>query len=118
MIPKLFVSPLSGFVFLHSVYTSSPQTALNNARASQEYVSSLCSTLRQEVSAQLSSISTHEREKLDSCLAGLEAVSGRFDTLAEVGLKQLISSAIKPRVKPWVDVFTAVSHDITEVSGG
>ena len=77
-------------------------------------MSSLCATLRQEVAGQLSGSSAHERDKLDSCLAGLQAVSARFDTLAEVGLKQLLSSAIKPRVKPWVDGFTAVSHDITE----
>ncbi|XP_037085563.1 conserved oligomeric Golgi complex subunit 4-like [Pollicipes pollicipes] len=103
---------------LHAADTDAQKTqfltALNNARASQEYVASLCATLRQEATAQLGGASAHERDKLFSCLASLEAASSRFDTLAEVGLKQLRSSAIKPRVKPWADGFTAVSHDITE----
>lgn len=32
----------------------------------------------------------------------------------QYGLSQLSSSAVKPRLKPWVDSFLSVNHDIRE----
>lgn len=49
-------------------------------------------------------------------LGDLKATSGRFKSVVDFGLSQLQATAIKPKVKPWVDTFTTISHDITEVS--
>ena len=45
----------------------------------------------------------------------LKATTAKLNTVVEFGMSQLRATAIKPKVKPWVDQFTTTSHDITEV---
>jgi len=61
------------------------------------------------------SLSVRDQEKLQSCLAGLKTTASKFRHISDFGHEQLKSSAIKPRIKPWVDHFLSVNHDIDEV---
>ena len=62
-----------------------------------------------------STISKRDTEKLQSCLNDLKGTAVKFRSLSDFGHEQLKSSAIKPRIKPWVDRFLSVNHDIDEV---
>jgi len=42
-------------------------------------------------------------------------VSTKLKDVLNFGFDQLTSSAIKPRIKPWVDGFSSTSHNISEV---
>uniref|UniRef100_A0A8C0BHQ5 Conserved oligomeric Golgi complex subunit 4 n=2 Tax=Accipitrinae TaxID=8955 RepID=A0A8C0BHQ5_9AVES len=52
--------------------------------------------------------------KIDSCLSDMAAVSNKFRDLLQEGLNELNSTAIKPQVKPWINLFLSVSHNIEE----
>uniref|UniRef100_A0A663MNU0 Conserved oligomeric Golgi complex subunit 4 n=1 Tax=Athene cunicularia TaxID=194338 RepID=A0A663MNU0_ATHCN len=52
--------------------------------------------------------------KIDSCLSDMAAVSNKFCDLLQEGLNELNSTAIKPQVKPWINLFLSVSHNIEE----
>ena len=56
-----------------------------------------------------------DQEKIKSCLAGLKTTVNKFRQLLDFGHEQLKSSAIKPRIKPWVDQLLSVNHVIDEV---
>lgn len=89
--------------------------SLNNIEVSIECVETLEKNLSREVQANLGGILLRrDQEKLQSCLTGLTTTTKRFRNLSEFGYEQLKSSAIKPRIKPWVDYFLSVSHDINE----
>lgn len=60
-------------------------------------------------------MSEHEKGKVESCLSGFVTVTTSLKGVVDYGLQQLCSSAIKPRVNPWVDIFLTINHDITEV---
>jgi len=60
-------------------------------------------------------MSARDSGKLQSCLADLKGTASKFRSLSDFGHDQLKSSAIKPRIKPWVDSFLSVNHDIDEV---
>lgn len=45
----------------------------------------------------------------------LKATTGKLALVVEFGISQLRATAVKPRVKPWVDIFNTTSHDIKEV---
>lgn len=45
----------------------------------------------------------------------LKATTGKLALVGEFGISQLRATAVKPRVKPWVDIFNTTSHDIKEV---
>jgi hypothetical protein len=53
---------------------------------------------------------------IQSCLSDLGAVSNHFKDVLDFGFSQLNGTAVKPRVKPLVDAFLNVNHNITEVS--
>ncbi len=53
---------------------------------------------------------------LQSCLNDLGALSTRFNEVLEFGMSQFNSGALKPRLRPWLDTFLSVDHNITEVS--
>ncbi|XP_058057832.1 conserved oligomeric Golgi complex subunit 4 [Anopheles bellator] len=88
--------------------------ALNNADMSTEFIETLCKMMGEEIEGTLPGISGREKEKLDSCLGGLRAVGDSLKTLIDFGFQQLRSSAIKPRIHPWVDQFVTHNHNLTE----
>ncbi|RXG53402.1 Conserved oligomeric Golgi complex subunit 4 [Armadillidium vulgare] len=89
-------------------------TALNNAEISCRHVNSLQNSLKETIESAMKDLSPTDSAKLESCLSDLKATSGRFRSVVDFGLSQLQATAIKPKVKPWVDTFTTISHDITE----
>ncbi|CAL4126392.1 unnamed protein product, partial [Meganyctiphanes norvegica] len=88
--------------------------ALNNAETCVRHIGSLHSTLGENVNTAMTGLTTTARAKLDSCLGDLKSTIGRLSMVVEFGISQLRATAVKPRVKPWVDIFTTTSHDITE----
>lgn len=89
--------------------------ALNNADSSTEYVEALCDHVLKEISQALPSLNTNEKGKLESCLSGLSAVTTTLKEIIDYGVQQLRSTAIKPRVNPWVDTFLNINHHFSEV---
>nr|CAG4641537.1 EOG090X02VY [Eurycercus lamellatus] len=88
---------------------------LNNIETSIECVETLEKNLGNEIQVNFGNTLTgRDQEKLQSCLSGLKATASKFRHLSEFGHEQLKSSAIKPRIKPWVDHFLSVNHDIDE----
>lgn len=63
-----------------------------------------------------STLTGRDQSKLQTCLAGLKTTAAKFRKLSEFGHEHLKSSAIKPRIKPWIDHFLSVNHDINEVT--
>ncbi|KAK7076819.1 Golgi transport complex subunit 4 [Halocaridina rubra] len=89
-------------------------TALNNGETSMHHVRRLHQTLEDNISSAMVGLTPTSRAKLDSCLSDLKATTGRLGIVVEFGISQLRATAVKPRVKPWVDIFTTTSHDIKE----
>ncbi|KAG5876538.1 hypothetical protein JTB14_010309 [Gonioctena quinquepunctata] len=88
--------------------------ALNNADSSMEYVDALCENVLKEIEHALPKMNDNDRGKLESCLSGLSLVTTNLKDITEYGIQQLRSTAIKPRVNPWVDLFLNVNHHLTE----
>nr|CAG4648541.1 EOG090X02VY [Polyphemus pediculus] len=90
-------------------------TTLNNVETSIECVETLENSIASEIQANFgNTLASRDQEKLQSCLAGLKITANKFRKLSDFGHEQLKSSAIKPRIKPWVDHFLSVNHDIDE----
>ncbi|XP_050497746.1 conserved oligomeric Golgi complex subunit 4 isoform X1 [Diabrotica virgifera virgifera] len=88
--------------------------ALNNADSSIEYVDALCENVLKEIEQALPKMNINDRGKLESCLSGLSSVTTNLKDIIDYGIQQLRSSAIKPRVNPWVDQFLSISHHLTD----
>ena len=67
-----------------------------------------------EIKANLPNMSQKETEILESCLTGLKSVIHTLRKVVDDGLQQMRSSAIKPRLHPWVDQFITHNHNMTE----
>uniref|UniRef100_A0A8C2T200 Conserved oligomeric Golgi complex subunit 4 n=1 Tax=Coturnix japonica TaxID=93934 RepID=A0A8C2T200_COTJA len=52
--------------------------------------------------------------KIDSCLSDMADVSNKFRDLLQEGVNDLNNTAIKPQVKPWINLFLSISHSIEE----
>ncbi|XP_023216827.1 conserved oligomeric Golgi complex subunit 4-like [Centruroides sculpturatus] len=89
-------------------------TTLNNAEVACEHIRTLRKTLEEEMNKVFSQASEAEKAKLESCLSDLSGVTSKFQTILNNGMSQLCSTAVKPRIKPWVDTFQSRSHIITE----
>ncbi|CAG2163767.1 unnamed protein product [Oppiella nova] len=88
-------------------------SSLNNLDTACEYVKSLKTSISEDVK-KASVLQKQQNEKLESCLSDLVALSGRFKSITTSGLGQLCSSALKPRIKIWVDAFISSNHILTE----
>jgi len=89
---------------------------LNNAESGGEYITRLQSTIQGDLSAlqQSSTVSVKQSEKIRSCLTGLPGVQVRLRTVLDSGLLALRTAVVKPRIKPWIDSFCLVSHNISD----
>ncbi|XP_015667659.1 conserved oligomeric Golgi complex subunit 4 [Protobothrops mucrosquamatus] len=89
---------------------------LNNVEACSENIMTLKKTLEGDCSELLGQGFGGEqaRLKLESCLSDMDAVSSKFRDLLQEGLNELNNSAVKPQVKPWINLFLSVSHNIEE----
>ncbi|XP_071957457.1 conserved oligomeric Golgi complex subunit 4-like [Antedon mediterranea] len=90
-------------------------TTLNNIEVSLEYTHALKKSITEECESLISKGAGEVgRAKLESCIADLAQLNHKFKDVLDYGLSQLNTSAIKPRIKPWVDTYQSVSHSITE----
>uniref|UniRef100_A0A8C3SU63 Conserved oligomeric Golgi complex subunit 4 n=1 Tax=Chelydra serpentina TaxID=8475 RepID=A0A8C3SU63_CHESE len=89
---------------------------LNNVEVCSENIMTLKKTLESDCAKLLSQGFGGEQAeaKIDSCLADMAAVSNKFRDLLQEGLGELNSTAVKPQVKPWINLFLSVSHNIEE----
>ena len=63
------------------------QCALNNADCANDYVSRLTASLQLDLSGLVSARNEHDREKVETCLAGFSAVAAKLKAVLEqVGL--------------------------------
>ncbi|XP_071448516.1 conserved oligomeric Golgi complex subunit 4 [Hetaerina americana] len=109
----------------------------NDADVAVEYVETLRRTLLEEIPPTLAATSMQpqpppegragpgaspldmlqgsEKAKLESCLVeGLSTVVAELRDLGKIGAHHLSSSAVKPRIAPWVDAFTTHNHTPSE----
>ncbi|XP_072836506.2 conserved oligomeric Golgi complex subunit 4 [Pogona vitticeps] len=89
---------------------------LNNVEACSENILTLKKTLESDCAKLLSQGFGGEQAqaKVDSCFSDMTGVSSKFRDLLQEGLNELTNSAIKPQVKPWINLFLSVSHNIEE----
>lgn len=87
---------------------------LNNADISTEYIETLWKAMEQEINGAFPAMTPVERQIIESCISELKAVRDSLKAVVDFGLQQLRSSAIKPRLNPWVDQFLSYNHHLTE----
>ncbi|KAH0619404.1 hypothetical protein JD844_000016 [Phrynosoma platyrhinos] len=89
---------------------------LNNVEVCSENIMTLKKTLESDCTKLLSQGFGREqaKAKIDSCLSDMTGVSNKFRDLLQDGLNELTNSAIKPQIKPWINLFLSVSHNIEE----
>ncbi|XP_015275299.1 PREDICTED: conserved oligomeric Golgi complex subunit 4 [Gekko japonicus] len=89
---------------------------LNNLEVCSENIMTLKKTLESDCAKLLQQGFGGEQAqpKIDSCLSDMAAISHKFRDLLQEGLNELTNSAIKPQVKPWINLFLSVSHNIEE----
>merc|ERR1719295_772349 len=86
---------------------------LNNTDRATDYVLRLGDSLNSDLRALVAKKSQKDKDKVDSCLSGLPVVAQKLKSIQEQGMQQLRASAVKPRIKPWLEPFTT-THDIGE----
>ncbi|OQV15659.1 Conserved oligomeric Golgi complex subunit 4 [Hypsibius exemplaris] len=91
---------------------------LNDADVSMEYLKRLGETLETETSSLLPDISEHDKEKIRNTLQDLTQATHAFQVVVDFGISQLHTAILKPRIKPLVDAFNSVSHDISDEDYG
>lgn len=87
---------------------------LNNTDVSIEYVETLSKSLIVEINGAFPGIMKKDKEKVESCLAGMKGVTSTLKSIIDFGMEQLRASAVKPRITPWVDVFLSINHQVNE----
>uniref|UniRef100_A0A336KIL1 Conserved oligomeric Golgi complex subunit 4 n=1 Tax=Culicoides sonorensis TaxID=179676 RepID=A0A336KIL1_CULSO len=87
---------------------------LNNADKSLEFIETLWKMMGDETRSAFPLTTQRENEILESCLAGLKSFSDSLKAVIDYGMQQLRSSAIKPRVHPWVDQFQSQNHNMND----
>ncbi|XP_077309592.1 conserved oligomeric Golgi complex subunit 4 [Lithobates pipiens] len=89
---------------------------LNNVEVCSENIMTLKKNLENDCRKLFNteSGSDQAKAKIDSCLCDMASVSNKFRDLLQEGLGELNNTAIKPQVKPWINLFLSVSHNIEE----
>lgn len=87
---------------------------LNNADMSTEFLETLWETVEQDIKNTFPSLSVTEQRIVDSCISELRTVRDTLKACVNFGMTQLRSSAIKPRLNPWIDQFFNYSHILSE----
>jgi hypothetical protein len=87
---------------------------LNNADKSTEYIETLHKNMGEEIRNSFPAMDSHRKEKIENSLSSLKAVRDSLKAVIEFGMQQLRSSALKPRLNPWIDQFQSYNHMMTE----
>ncbi|XP_053558246.1 conserved oligomeric Golgi complex subunit 4 isoform X2 [Bombina bombina] len=90
--------------------------SLNNVEVCSENIMTLKKNLENDCSKLFNQGlgGDHAKAKIDSCLTDMASVSNKFRDLLQEGLGELNSTAVKPQVKPWINLFLSISHNIEE----
>ena len=59
-------------------------------------------------------MSARQADKFHNCLSGLLAVADNLKAVLDTGMAALRTAAVKPRIKPWIDGFITVPHNIND----
>lgn len=87
---------------------------LNNADKSLEFIETLWKMMSEETHNTFPLITPRENEILESCLSGLKSFNDSLKAVIDFGMQQLRSSAVKPRIHPWVDQFQSHNHSMND----
>ncbi|CAD6994603.1 unnamed protein product [Ceratitis capitata] len=87
---------------------------LNNADMSTEFLETLWETIEQDIKNTFPTLSVTEQRIVDSCISELRTVRDTLKACVNFGMTQLRSSAVKPRLNPWIDQFLNYSHILSE----
>lgn len=87
---------------------------LNNADKSLEFIETLWKMMSEEAHSTFPHITQRENEILESCLSGLKSFNDSLKAVIDFGMQQLRSSAVKPRIHPWVDQFQLHNHSMND----
>lgn len=122
--------PASGYMDLSAILHSSIQQGklqsdtetnkqmflayVNNAEMSMDNIRTLKQSLEEEIEKSFPQQLAMDRAKLESGLQQLIGSTDKFNNVIQYAINQLQASAIKPRIKPWIDAFHQTTHNITE----
>ena len=67
-----------------------------------------------DTSGLMFSVSPKQADKFHNCLSGLLAVSDKLKIVLDTGMAALRTAAVKPRIKPWIDGFITIPHNIND----
>jgi len=87
---------------------------LNNAESGTGYLTSLQNSIQMDTSGLMFSVSPKQADKFHNCLSGLLAVSDKLKIVLDTGMAALRTAAVKPRIKPWIDGFITIPHNIND----
>ncbi|XP_065827817.1 conserved oligomeric Golgi complex subunit 4-like [Oscarella lobularis] len=91
---------------------------LNNVESSTSNIRKLKQDLEVDCSALLAQVGEQAKAKVGSCLSDLASAASAFKDLLTWGISQLCLSAVAPRLKPMIDAFLSVSHNINDEQFG
>lgn len=88
-------------------------STFNNVEITHGNLHTLKNLLEEELK-KISVSNEGQKTKLDSCLNELNSVANHFKDLIDFACQQLCSSAIKPRIKALMDIYTTINHKLSE----
>ncbi|XP_032219195.1 conserved oligomeric Golgi complex subunit 4 isoform X2 [Nematostella vectensis] len=86
---------------------------LNNLEVSSENIQKLKKYLEAECERN-PNLGDAAKMKLESCLSDLVSTANIFKDLLQEGICHLCANAVMPRLKPLIDGFSSISHNISE----
>ncbi|RWS13176.1 conserved oligomeric Golgi complex subunit 4-like protein [Dinothrombium tinctorium] len=88
---------------------------LNNLDTACDLIKSIRKNVSEEAKKVLDDGNQKQQtEKFESCISDFSSLIYKFQSLIASGLNQLYSSALKPRIKSWIDSFLAATHTLNE----
>lgn len=87
---------------------------LNNTESGTEYLNRLQSSIQMDTVVLSSSLGPKQAEKIQNCLSGMLSVTDKLKIVLDTGMAALRTAVVKPRLKPWIDSFTTIPHNIND----
>lgn len=87
---------------------------LNNTESGTEYLTRLQNSVQMDTSVLSASLNPKQAEKIQNCLSGMISVTDKLKIVLDTGMAALRTAVVKPRLKPWIDSFTTIPHNIND----
>ena len=87
---------------------------LNNTESGTEYLTRLQNSVQMDTSVLSASLNPKQAEKIQNCLSGMISVNDKLKIVLDTGMAALRTAVVKPRLKPWIDSFTTIPHNIND----